>query len=166
MQKDGSIGLALEIFNKLNALCKAYLKSNDCAKDAKADRSRAQNLLDTFLRCEQIQDQVCDGLDEFIHGGTKSAMSATRCFYDGTNQFQMQSTLILRQTKKFALNNNILRLRWTQWHFHFFNKTIVLLLCASTWCLMSLYLISVCLMYFKFTWHLSCGLIGFKLSTL
>ena len=103
MQKDGSIGKALEIVDKLNALYKTYLKSNDCAKDAKADRSRAQNLLDTFLRCEQIQDQVCDGLHQFIHGGTKSAMNATRCFYDGTKQFQMQSTLILRRDQKICI---------------------------------------------------------------
>ena len=83
MQKDGSIGKALEIVDKLNALYKTYLKSDDCAMDAKEDRSRAQNLLDPCLLCEKLHDQVCDGLDEFIHGGTKSAMNATRGFYDG-----------------------------------------------------------------------------------
>ena len=77
MQKDGSIGIALEIVNEQNALCKTYLKSNDCAKDAREDRSREQNLLDPFLLCEQIHDQVCDGLDEFIHGGTKLVTSHT-----------------------------------------------------------------------------------------
>ena len=77
MQKDGSMGKALEIVNELNALYKTYLKSDDCSMDAKADRSRAQNLLDPFLLCEQIHDQVCDGLDEFIHGGTKLVTSHT-----------------------------------------------------------------------------------------
>ena len=86
MQKDGSMGKALEIVNELNALYKTYLKSDDCSMDAKEDRRRAQNLLDPLLLCEKLHDQVCDGLNEFIHGGTKSVTSATRCFYDGTKQ--------------------------------------------------------------------------------
>ena len=56
MQKDGSMGKALEIVNELNALYKTYWKSNDCAMDAKEGRSRAQNLFDPFLLCEKLHD--------------------------------------------------------------------------------------------------------------
>ena len=153
MQKDGSFGKVLEIVDKINALYKTYLKSDDCAMDAKEDRSRAQNLLDPCLLCEKLHDQVCDGLDEFIHGGTKLVTSHTLFLRRDKTSSRCNRRWFYGGTKQSLLNNNISRLRRTQWHFHFFNETTDLLLWASTWCLTAMFcLVSGCLLVKSHGW--------------
>ena len=112
MQKDGSIGTALEIVNEQNALCKTYLKSNDCAKDAKEDRSRAQNLLDPFWLYEQRHDQFLEELSALTYDGTKPDPCKLARAPTGQNQFQIQRVLILRRDQTTGhiivnLNRNI-----------------------------------------------------------
>ena len=112
MQKDGSIGKALEIVDKLNALCETYLESNDCTNDAKEDRSRAQNLLDLFLLYEQRHDQFVEELSELTYDGTKPDPWKLPRATTRQNQFQMQRVLILRRDQTTGhivvnLNRNI-----------------------------------------------------------